>query len=532
MSPTTRACFAPRVTARRVVEHVGHRDRGSRSRSRASPGRASRRRAGAGCRPRRGAWPSGSRRRSASRSAGRRRGAWRCRRRSGGGRSRSVALTRGSPAVMRLQSARPRRGRPAPRRPGRGSRRRPRAWRAAAGRPASPSADRIETRFVSVPKPEPASATSLATRRSTPLRRSLSAARSSEPVSAANPTRIGRGSGRPSARRPPRRRRRGCPRSARARGSGRRRGRASSSAAVARPEVGDGGGHDQGVAPPADRGRATSRAHLGGRLGADDVQPRLAAAATLDAGRRSASPARRDRGPPAAMATPILPVERLPMNRTGSIGSRRAAGGDHDVAARRGPRRARSATSGGRAAGSGGADRPVRRRPRRPRRRSRPVSASRPDARLAADASGPASGSTIRVAEVVAQPGDVGPGRRMAVHLAVHRRRDDDRRRGREARRGHGVAGEAGRPSPPSQWAVAGATTIASALSAMTMWPIRPSGRRPPTSVSTGWRVRAANVSGADEAGRGRGEQDDDVGALGAAGGGAARRPCRRRSSR
>jgi hypothetical protein len=28
----------------------------------------------------------------------------------------------------------------------------------------------------------------------------------------------------------------------------------------------------------------------------------------------------------------------------------------------------------------------------------------------------------------------------------------------------------------PSQWAVAGATTIASAVSAMTMWPIRPSG--------------------------------------------------------
>ena len=56
-----------------------------------------------------------------------------------------------------------------------------------------PSAARIETRFVSVPKPEPGSATSLATRRSTRLRRSFSAARSSEPVSAANPTRTGTG---------------------------------------------------------------------------------------------------------------------------------------------------------------------------------------------------------------------------------------------------------------------------------------------------------------------------------------------------
>ena len=65
-----------------------------------------------------------------------------------------------------------------------------------------------------------------------------------------------------------------------------------------------------------------------------------------------------------------------------------------------------------------------------------------------------------------------------------------------------------------SQWAVAGATTIASAESATTMWPIRSSGRSARTSVSTGWRLSAANVSGADEAGRGRRHQDDDVGAL------------------
>ncbi len=48
----------------------------------------------------------------------------------------------------------------------------------------------------------------------------------------------------------------------------------------------------------------------------------------------------------------------------------------------------------------------------------------------------------------------------------------------------------------PSQRAVAGATTIASAVSATTMCPIRSSGSSPRTSVSTGCRDRAANVSG------------------------------------
>src|SRR3954470_20129419 len=47
-----------------------------------------------------------------------------------------------------------------------------------------------------------------------------------------------------------------------------------------------------------------------------------------------------------------------------------------------------------------------------------------------------------------------------------------------------------------SQWAVAGATTIASALSATTMWPMRWSGRRAPASISTGCRDSAAKVNG------------------------------------
>ena len=52
----------------------------------------------------------------------------------------------------------------------------------------------------------------------------------------------------------------------------------------------------------------------------------------------------------------------------------------------------------------------------------------------------------------------------------------------------------------PSQRAVAGATTIASAVSATTMCPIRWSGSRPRTSVSTAWRDSASNVRGATNA--------------------------------
>ena len=48
----------------------------------------------------------------------------------------------------------------------------------------------------------------------------------------------------------------------------------------------------------------------------------------------------------------------------------------------------------------------------------------------------------------------------------------------------------------PRKCAVAGATTMASALSATTMCPIRPSGSSSRMSVSTGWRDRAAKVSG------------------------------------
>ena len=48
----------------------------------------------------------------------------------------------------------------------------------------------------------------------------------------------------------------------------------------------------------------------------------------------------------------------------------------------------------------------------------------------------------------------------------------------------------------PSQWAVAGATTIPSTSFAALMWPIRPSSWRASTSASTGWRLNVSSVSG------------------------------------
>ena len=218
------------------------------------------------------------------------------------------------------------------------------------------------------------------------------------------------------------------------------------------------------------------------------------------------------------------------MKRTGSIGSRGPARGHDDVAARRGRRRARLATSGG----------------RRPDRAPGPAvlpTAATTASTIAGQLGQPADaglprcqrarlGLHDRVAEVVPQPRDVGPRRRMRPHVAVHGRRDDDRGRGRQARRGHDVAGEAvGHRAEPVRRRRARRRSRRR-VSATTMWPIRPSGSSSSMSVSTGWRDSAANVSGADEPRRGRGQHDRDVGALGAQEPQRARRPCRRRSSR
>ena len=397
--------------------------------------------------------------------------AWRCRRRSGGGRSRVVALmlAPGAGSVLR-QSARPRRARPARGRRGRAGGRRPRAWRAAAGRPACRRRRGSSTRFVSVPKPEPASATSLATSRSTPLRASLSAARSSEPVSAANPTRTGVGRSGAAGRRAVAveaaaiaRPRRGCPASASS-SSGRARRRASSfGRRRARPEVGDGGGHDEGVeAGRVGIGRA-SRSSAARRSAVDSTRttvraPRSGSGTSMFAGdERHRAP--RGRAPPRATATPIFPVERLPMKRTGSIGSR------VPPAVTTTCRPARSAsrpgpTRGGRAAGSGCADRPVA-DGRDDRVDDRVELGQPPDARLARRQR-PRLGLDDRVAEVVAQPRDV-RARRRVRHISPSIAGATTT--GAAVARQVAVTTSSARPLAiaPSQCAVAGATTIASA---------------------------------------------------------------------
>ena len=93
------------------------------------------------------------------------------------------------------------------------------------------------------------------------------------------------------------------------------------------------------------------------------------------------------------------------------------------------------------------------------------------------------------------QPGHVGLGGRVGVHAAVHGRGDDHRHGGGQAG-GRDRCRRPGRgPWPPSQWAVAGATTIASTSWAAAMWPIRPSPWSDSTSESTGWRLSVSSVS-------------------------------------
>ena len=102
----------------------------------------------------------------------------------------------------------------------------------------------------------------------------------------------------------------GCRSSARAPASARRRrGRSSCLAAVSRPEIGDGRGHDQRVRV----GRAArTAARISAALGASN-EVDAARAVALTSCRGSASPAAPRSSAAWAIATPILPVERLPM---------------------------------------------------------------------------------------------------------------------------------------------------------------------------------------------------------------------------
>ena len=221
-----------------------------------------------------------------------------------------------------------------------------------------------------------------------PCGASFSAARSSEPVSAANPTRIGRGSRAPAARTAA-----AAPARMSSVGSSssvRPWSRVSFVVAARRgPEVGDGGGHDEGVGARRE-GRARHRASGPSSRRGRRSRPAAAARDTIPA--TSVTRAPRSRAA-SARATPILPVERLPMNRTGSIGSAvppAVMRTCRPVEIRLARRRRR-----GRASGRVRRHEPAgHRRPRRPRRRS---AAARRAARRRSgrDASGPLSGSTI-----------------------------------------------------------------------------------------------------------------------------------------
>ena len=235
-----------------------------------------------------------------------------------------VALTgRGSPVGARpRQSAPPRRGRPAPRPRGRGSVRRPRAS-ARSGRASSvPSAARIVTRLVAVPKPDPSSATSLATSRSTRFLASFSAARARLPVSAAKPTSTGRGSsgrrvGAPASSSPRTRRPISASRSGFATSS-------SVSPASVRDSLRSTGADGRKSATAAAMTRASKPAPPPGassrRRRAARIEPAVSArtistpsgSGTLTIAATRVTRAPRSRAA-SATATPIVPVLRLPM---------------------------------------------------------------------------------------------------------------------------------------------------------------------------------------------------------------------------
>ena len=292
-------------------------------------------------------------------------------------------------------------GRPTGRRPGRAAGRRPRAFESSGQASGSPSAAYRVTRLVSVPKPEPASATSLATSRSTPLRRSLSAARSSEPVSAAKSHQDGprpeRLAGRaPSASRP------WAIRATSARMSGvgsssrvRPAPRVSLVSAATpsggsrpRPRPSPGRRSRRAASGPASRSRRAARSWPADstrttRASSGRATPTLAAMRVTSAPRSSAA---------RATATPILPVERLPMKRTGSIASAVPPAVTTMCRPTRSASRGAPSRRGGRAAGSGAR---TGRSPIAATTAStiRGSSASRPTP-TCPEASGPTSGST------------------------------------------------------------------------------------------------------------------------------------------
>ena len=318
------------------------------------------------------------------------------------------------------------------------------------------------------------------------MRRSLSGARSSEPVSAAKPTMTGRGS----------------VSRARAPTSARMSSVGSSSRVIAlaagelggrgarRAEVGDGRGHDEDVRVVLEDGVDDGAAHGGGGLGArrpgaacgSGTSTRPATIVTRAPRARAAS----------AIATPILPVLRLPMNRTGSM----ASAVPPALTTTWRPSRSASRTGavrGGRAAGSGCAH------GRSPMAATTASTISGRSARRpmpdCPDASEPISGGTSAYPKSRCRRSTLS---RVARWVHMSPSIAGATTTGAEVARQAAVTVSLAIPFAiaPSQRAVAGAITSASAVSATTMCPIRRSGSRPRTSVSTAWPERASKVSG------------------------------------
>ena len=256
---------------------------------------------------------------------------------------------------------------------------------------------------------------------------------------------------------------------------------------AARPEVGDGRGHDQPLGRrPRRRGRA-ARIWPRSRRGRPRRRAGSGTDAARDQGHAGAAGERRLGDRDAHLPGGAVADEPNRIDRLG-----RAAGRDDDVAAREiGRAAARRRWPGGRVGRADG------------RSAIAATTASTIGGELGEpahadwpDASGPDSGLHDRGSRnrrAAARRSRGSPGARTSRRPSPARRRPAPRSRGT-------VAVTASPASPlaiaASQWAVAGATTNASAESAITMWPIRPSGSSASTSVRRGGgsapRTRAA----------------------------------------
>ena len=193
------------------------------------------------------------------------------------------------------------------------------------------------------------------------------------------------------------------------------------------PEVGDGGGHHEGIGAAVDDRRQDGVAHLGRSLGADDGR---------GLGQRHVDAARDDRHPCPAREGRLRDRDAHPAGAPvadepdGVDRFRRAAGADDDVT----PGEVGLADVGDDRRPRGGvrlADRPAA--DGRDHRIDDPRQLREPAHALLARREAAGFGRDHRVAEVALEPLDVVPGRAVRPHVAVHRRREHDRRRGREA---------------------------------------------------------------------------------------------------